>query len=183
MWGSLRLAPIIFPPPPPPPPPQYIQPGDCHMLSQAELLCIDEAAAIPLPVVRALLGPYLILMASTINGSAPLPLTPSPSLPPSLTTHPLILSLLPSLPSSLPPFFTPPPPHLLTPSPPHLLTPSPPHPLTPSPPHHLTLSLLPFLSPSLPHLLTPSLPHPLTPSPLPATRGLVGLSPSSSLSS
>ena len=102
------------------------------MLSQAELLCIDEAAAIPLPVVKALLGPYLILMASTINGSAPLPLTPShpystphpPSLPPSLTPslpHHLTLSLLPFLPSSLPPFLPP------------SLTPSLPHPF-PSPP-------------------------------------------------
>jgi len=29
---------------------------------------IDEAAAIPLPLVRKLLGPYLVFMASTING-------------------------------------------------------------------------------------------------------------------
>jgi N-acetyltransferase 10 len=29
---------------------------------------IDEAAAIPLPIVRNLLGPYLVFMASTING-------------------------------------------------------------------------------------------------------------------
>jgi N-acetyltransferase 10 len=29
---------------------------------------IDEAAAIPLPLVRNLLGPYLVFMASTING-------------------------------------------------------------------------------------------------------------------
>lgn len=47
---------------------QYIQPQDAHVLGQAELLVIDEAAAIPLPVVRALMGPYLIFMASTING-------------------------------------------------------------------------------------------------------------------
>lgn len=38
------------------------------MLSQAELLIIDEAAAIPLPLVKKLLGPYLVFMASTING-------------------------------------------------------------------------------------------------------------------
>jgi N-acetyltransferase 10 len=37
-------------------------------LAQAELLVIDEAAAIPLPVVKKLLGPYLVFMASTING-------------------------------------------------------------------------------------------------------------------
>ncbi|RKP27939.1 putative nucleolar ATPase Kre33, partial [Syncephalis pseudoplumigaleata] len=47
---------------------QYIQPQDAHTLSQAELLVIDEAAAIPLPLVRKLLGPFLVFMASTING-------------------------------------------------------------------------------------------------------------------
>ena len=47
---------------------QYIQPQDAHVLGQAELVVIDEAAAIPLPLVRNLLGPYLVFMASTING-------------------------------------------------------------------------------------------------------------------
>ncbi|KAJ3238254.1 N-acetyltransferase 10 [Chytriomyces hyalinus] len=47
---------------------QYIQPSDASVLAQAELLVIDEAAAIPLPVVKALLGPYLVFMSSTING-------------------------------------------------------------------------------------------------------------------
>ncbi len=47
---------------------QYIQPQDAHTLGQAELLVIDEAAAIPLPLVRRLMGPYLVFMASTING-------------------------------------------------------------------------------------------------------------------
>lgn len=47
---------------------QYIQPHDAYVLGQAELLIIDEAAAIPLPLVRKLLGPYLVFMASTING-------------------------------------------------------------------------------------------------------------------
>ncbi|KAL1980754.1 hypothetical protein VTN96DRAFT_3561 [Rasamsonia emersonii] len=47
---------------------QYIQPQDAYVLGQAELLVIDEAAAIPLPLVRKLLGPYLVFMASTING-------------------------------------------------------------------------------------------------------------------
>ena len=50
------------------PPPQYIHPSDCHKLEQAELLCIDEAAAIPLPLVRNLIGPYLVFMATTVNG-------------------------------------------------------------------------------------------------------------------
>lgn len=47
---------------------QYISPNDHHVLGQAELVIIDEAAAIPLPVVKKLMGPYLIFMASTING-------------------------------------------------------------------------------------------------------------------
>jgi N-acetyltransferase 10 len=47
---------------------QYIRPQDAHVLGQAELLVIDEAAAIPLPLVRKLMGPYLVFMASTING-------------------------------------------------------------------------------------------------------------------
>lgn len=47
---------------------QYIQPQDAHVLGQAELLVIDEAAAIPLPLVQKLMGPFLVFMASTING-------------------------------------------------------------------------------------------------------------------
>ncbi|KAI6044729.1 helicase-domain-containing protein [Pisolithus marmoratus] len=47
---------------------QYIQPEDAHVLGQAELVIIDEAAAIPLPLVQNLMGPYLVFMASTING-------------------------------------------------------------------------------------------------------------------
>jgi len=47
---------------------QYIAPEDAHVLGQAELVIIDEAAAIPLPLVRKLIGPYLVFMASTING-------------------------------------------------------------------------------------------------------------------
>ncbi|XP_012146702.1 RNA cytidine acetyltransferase l(1)G0020 [Megachile rotundata] len=47
---------------------QYIHPTDAHKLNQAELLVIDEAAAIPLPYVKAMLGPYLIFLSSTING-------------------------------------------------------------------------------------------------------------------
>ena len=47
---------------------QYIQPQDAYMLGQAELVVVDEAAAIPLPLVRKLMGPYLVFMASTING-------------------------------------------------------------------------------------------------------------------
>ncbi|KAJ1897429.1 N-acetyltransferase 10 [Coemansia sp. IMI 209127] len=47
---------------------QYIQPQDAYTLSQAELVVIDEAAASPLPLVKKLMGPYLVFMASTING-------------------------------------------------------------------------------------------------------------------
>ncbi|CAN0188837.1 unnamed protein product, partial [Discosporangium mesarthrocarpum] len=47
---------------------QYIQPQDSEKLSHCELLAIDEAAAIPLPMVKALLGPYLVFLSSTVNG-------------------------------------------------------------------------------------------------------------------
>lgn len=47
---------------------QYIVPTDYAVLAQAELLAIDEAAAIPLPVVQKLLGPYLVFLSSTVNG-------------------------------------------------------------------------------------------------------------------
>jgi N-acetyltransferase 10 len=47
---------------------QYILPTDHAVLAQAELLAIDEAAAIPLPVVQKLLGPYLVFLSSTVNG-------------------------------------------------------------------------------------------------------------------
>lgn len=47
---------------------QYISPGDHHKLNVADLLIIDEAAAIPLPLVKKMLGNHLIFMASTING-------------------------------------------------------------------------------------------------------------------
>ncbi|KMT04510.1 hypothetical protein BVRB_8g181730 isoform B [Beta vulgaris subsp. vulgaris] len=47
---------------------QYIEPQDHAKLSQAELLIIDEAAAIPLPVIKSLLGPYLVFLSSTVNG-------------------------------------------------------------------------------------------------------------------
>ncbi|KAF5799022.1 putative tRNA(Met) cytidine acetyltransferase [Helianthus annuus] len=47
---------------------QYILPHEHGKLSQVELLVIDEAAAIPLPVVKSLLGPYLVFLSSTVNG-------------------------------------------------------------------------------------------------------------------
>lgn len=47
---------------------QYIQPQDADKLGQAELVVVDEAGAIPLPIVKKLLGPYLVFLSSTING-------------------------------------------------------------------------------------------------------------------
>lgn len=47
---------------------QYISPGDAHVLGQAELVVIDEAAAIPLSTVRKLMGSYLVFLSSTVNG-------------------------------------------------------------------------------------------------------------------
>lgn len=48
---------------------QYLDPTDApRFLSQAELVIIDEAAAIPLPVVEAMLGPYVVFMSSTVTG-------------------------------------------------------------------------------------------------------------------
>ena len=47
---------------------QYILPNEAHHLGQAELVVIDEAAAIPLPLVKQLIGSYLVFMASTVNG-------------------------------------------------------------------------------------------------------------------
>lgn len=47
---------------------QYLLPQDAHKLSQCELLVIDEAAAIPLPLVQRLIGNYLVFISSTVNG-------------------------------------------------------------------------------------------------------------------
>ena len=47
---------------------QYIKPTESYKLTQAELVAIDEAAAIPLPVMKSLLGNYLVFISSTING-------------------------------------------------------------------------------------------------------------------
>jgi len=47
---------------------QYVEPHDADKLAAAELLVVDEAAAIPLPLVKRLLGPYLVFLASTVNG-------------------------------------------------------------------------------------------------------------------
>jgi len=45
-----------------------VSPGDHQRLADAELLIIDEAAALPLPTVKQLLGPYVVFLASTVTG-------------------------------------------------------------------------------------------------------------------
>jgi len=47
---------------------QYIQPQDHAQLTQAELVVIDEAAAIPITLVKQLLGPYMVILSSTVQG-------------------------------------------------------------------------------------------------------------------
>ena len=47
---------------------KYILPSDHLKLAQAELVAIDEAAAIPLPTIKKLMGSYLVFLSSTING-------------------------------------------------------------------------------------------------------------------
>jgi N-acetyltransferase 10 len=47
---------------------QYIDPQDSARLAQAELLVVDEAAAVPLPWLRRLFGPYLVFLATTTGG-------------------------------------------------------------------------------------------------------------------
>eukprot|EP00331_Platyophrya_macrostoma_P024647 CAMPEP_0176436996 /NCGR_PEP_ID=MMETSP0127-20121128/18339_1 /TAXON_ID=938130 /ORGANISM="Platyophrya macrostoma, Strain WH" /LENGTH=169 /DNA_ID=CAMNT_0017820499 /DNA_START=177 /DNA_END=683 /DNA_ORIENTATION=+ len=43
-------------------------PQDSNKIAQADLMVIDEASAIPLPLVKNLFGPYVIFMCSTVNG-------------------------------------------------------------------------------------------------------------------
>ena len=47
---------------------EYILPTEVDRLGSCELLAIDEAAAIPLPTVKALLGQYVVFLSSTIHG-------------------------------------------------------------------------------------------------------------------
>ncbi|CAK9290520.1 unnamed protein product [Gordionus sp. m RMFG-2023] len=47
---------------------QYVSPNESEKLGQCELLVIDEAAAIPLPTVKKMLGPYICFMSSTVSG-------------------------------------------------------------------------------------------------------------------
>ncbi|XP_055381005.1 RNA cytidine acetyltransferase [Condylostylus longicornis] len=47
---------------------QYFLPTDGHLLNSADFVVIDEAAAIPLPLIKKMLGSYVVFMSSTING-------------------------------------------------------------------------------------------------------------------
>ncbi|KAK6590145.1 hypothetical protein RS030_172589 [Cryptosporidium xiaoi] len=47
---------------------QFIKPEDYLLVSQAEIVVMDEAAAIPLPIVKKFLGSHLFIFSSTING-------------------------------------------------------------------------------------------------------------------
>lgn len=47
---------------------QYVFPNDSHKVSNADLVVIDEAAAIPLPYTKSFLKFHLVFLASTING-------------------------------------------------------------------------------------------------------------------
>lgn len=49
---------------------RYVAPGDSGALDEIDMMCVDETAAIPLPVVRRLLAVKcrLLFMSSTIHG-------------------------------------------------------------------------------------------------------------------
>eukprot|EP00331_Platyophrya_macrostoma_P004230 CAMPEP_0176422884 /NCGR_PEP_ID=MMETSP0127-20121128/9978_1 /TAXON_ID=938130 /ORGANISM="Platyophrya macrostoma, Strain WH" /LENGTH=1044 /DNA_ID=CAMNT_0017803777 /DNA_START=105 /DNA_END=3239 /DNA_ORIENTATION=+ len=47
---------------------QFISANDTERFGQAELLVVDEAAAIPLPTVKRMLGPYLVFLSTTVSG-------------------------------------------------------------------------------------------------------------------
>ena len=47
---------------------KYVKPDETDKFSSAEIVAIDEAAAIPLPIVKALMGDRLTFMSSTVNG-------------------------------------------------------------------------------------------------------------------
>ncbi|EPY21209.1 N-acetyltransferase 10 [Strigomonas culicis] len=47
---------------------QFVSATDAAKFAQAELAIIDEAAALPLPLVKQMLGPYLVFLSSTVSG-------------------------------------------------------------------------------------------------------------------
>nr|CEL70485.1 TPA: Predicted P-loop ATPase fused to an acetyltransferase (ISS), related [Neospora caninum Liverpool] len=46
----------------------FVTPDKRESLAHADLLVIDEAASIPLPIVKSLFGPYVVLLSSTVHG-------------------------------------------------------------------------------------------------------------------
>ena len=47
---------------------QFVDPSEASRVAQAELCVVDEAAAIPLPLVKQLLGPFVVFLSSTVTG-------------------------------------------------------------------------------------------------------------------
>lgn len=47
---------------------QFVSATDTTKFAQAELCVIDEAAALPLTLVKRILGPYLVILSSTVSG-------------------------------------------------------------------------------------------------------------------
>nr|CAJ2470646.1 unnamed protein product [Leishmania braziliensis] len=47
---------------------QFVSATDTTKFAQAEVCVIDEAAALPLPLVKRILGPYLVILSSTVSG-------------------------------------------------------------------------------------------------------------------
>lgn len=47
---------------------QYVKPSETDKILYAELVVIDEAAAIPLPIVKKMIGPWPLFISSTIHG-------------------------------------------------------------------------------------------------------------------
>ncbi|KII61491.1 N-acetyltransferase 10 [Thelohanellus kitauei] len=47
---------------------QYLDPNSYESAYNAELIVCDEAAAIPLPLVKKLVGPHILFISSTVNG-------------------------------------------------------------------------------------------------------------------
>ena len=47
---------------------QFVFPNDADKIGHADLIVIDQAAAIPIPYVKSFFGPHNLFMASTING-------------------------------------------------------------------------------------------------------------------
>jgi len=47
---------------------QYLFPFEADKIGHADLIVIDEAAAIPIQNVRSFFGPHFVFLSSTVNG-------------------------------------------------------------------------------------------------------------------